>query len=120
MAPRGLSAALLVLGIALRACALAPAFAHAGDDSEAAWYRDLKRPDTGGSCCSHGGQSGDCDVTEYRIKDGVYIALAPTGEWVEVPRERILERTPNPTGRAVLCYNKSLGGVLCFVRESET
>ncbi len=37
------------------------------------------------------------------------------GQWLPVPREKVLNRSDNPTGRAVVCWTRILG-ILCFIR----
>jgi len=46
----------------------------------------------------------DCRATEYRIEGDHYEALI--GEaWFAVPADKILQRTDNPTGRAIVCWD---------------
>jgi hypothetical protein len=84
------------------------------DPALAPWFRSLMQPGTSISCCS----LSDCRATEYRIEGDHYEALV--GEkWLVVPAERILQRTDNPTGRAVVCWTP-LRGIMCFVRATES
>jgi hypothetical protein len=39
--------------------------------------------------------------------------------WFAVPADKILQRTDNPTGRAVVCWTPQRG-ILCFVRATES
>jgi hypothetical protein len=41
------------------------------------------------------------------------------GRWLPIPPDKILDRTDNPTGRAVVCYTPTLG-IMCFIRGPET
>lgn len=84
------------------------------DPALSQWFRSLRQPGTGISCCS----MADCRTTEYRVIANGYEALID-GTWRTVPPDRVLDHTDNPTGRAVVCYLPSKG-VLCFVRPSET
>jgi hypothetical protein len=84
------------------------------DMSLAPWFQGLRQPGTGISCCS----MADCRQTDFRIAGSHYEALVE-GEWREVPRDKILDRTDNPTGRAVVCYTPA-GGIMCFIRGPET
>ena len=84
------------------------------DPALSGWFRSLRQPGTGISCCS----MADCRTTDYRMTEEGYEALID-GEWRPVPPERVLDHTENPTGRAVVCYLPGKG-VLCFVRPSET
>ncbi len=78
------------------------------------WFRSLIEPGTGISCCS----ITDCRATDYRIKGDHYEALI--GEaWFAVPPDKILQRTDNPTGRAVVCWTPQRG-IVCFVRATES
>ncbi len=65
------------------------------------------------SCCS----LADCRPTESRIKANHYEALVGDN-WLAVPPDKILQRTDNPTGRAVVCWTPQRG-IMCFVRATE-
>lgn len=93
-----------------------PAFARPppnADMSLAPWFQSLRQPHTGMSCCS----VSDCRQTDFRIEGGQYEALID-GQWRRVPPEVVLQRTDNPTGRAVVCYTP-YRGIMCFVRGPE-
>jgi hypothetical protein len=55
---------------------------------------------------------------ESRLSDGHYDALIE-GEWRRVPDHLILNRSDNPTGRAIACWTPQVG-ILCFVRAPES
>ena len=98
--------------------ALAPACAVArppdgADPDLAPWFRALRQPDTGISCCS----VADCRPTDYRTNGDHYEALIQD-RWVAVPPQKVLSRTDNPTGRAVVCWTPTTG-IMCFVRGPE-
>jgi hypothetical protein len=78
------------------------------------WFRSLLVPGTSISCCS----VTDCRATEYRIEADHYEALIG-GSWQVVPPDKILQRTDNPTGHAVVCWTPQRG-ILCFVRATES
>jgi hypothetical protein len=80
----------------------------------APWFRSLLQPGTNLSCCS----IADCRATEYRIDHNRYEALIGR-RWLVVPPDKILQRTDNPTGRAVVCWTPQLG-IMCFVRATES
>jgi hypothetical protein len=84
------------------------------DMSLAPWFQGLRQPGTGISCCS----IADCRQTDARINGSHYEAMID-GAWLPVPADKILERTDNPTGRAIICYTPSLG-IMCFIRGPET
>jgi hypothetical protein len=84
------------------------------DPALSPWFQSLAVPGTGISCCS----IADCRPTEYRAVDDHYEALID-GRWTYVPPRKVLDRTDNPVGRAVVCWTKERG-VMCFVRGSET
>jgi len=84
------------------------------DMSLAPWFQGLHQPGTGMSCCS----IADCHPTDFRTSGTHYEALIE-GRWLAIPPDKILDRTDNPTGRAVVCYTPTLG-ILCFVRGPET
>ena len=99
-----------MLLIASRACAAPPPDA---DPALAPWFRGLQAPDTGRSCCS----IADCRPTEVRTKGNNYEVLIE-GQWLIVPPEKILSRSDNPTGRAIVCWTPALG-IVCFVHGPE-
>jgi hypothetical protein len=123
---------------ALRPCRVAGAFsaiamllflcygtaAHPPEAEFADWFRSLKEPGTEGmidsstSCCS---PTRDCQMTDYETDaDGRYW-IAAADERIQVPFDKILQRTDNPTGRAVAClrYYNGHPVVRCFIRAPE-
>jgi hypothetical protein len=104
-----------VLGLALlfgSAAVAAPP--ENADPALAPWFQSLHQPGTGISCCS----IADCRPTEYRTIGDHYEALIED-RWTAVPPDKVLDRTDNPVGRAILCWRPSLG-IMCFVRGTET
>jgi hypothetical protein len=102
----------------------AGAAAHPPEAEFADWFRSLKEPGTQGnaagsvSCCS---PASDCQATDYETDaEGRYWIVAE-GERIQVPPDKILQRTDNPTGRGVACLRHYNGHpvVRCFVRASE-
>lgn len=83
------------------------------DPALAPWFQGLRQPGTNMSCCS----MADCRETDYRIAGGHYEAVVH-GKWLEIPPDKVLNRTDNPTGRAVVCWSAALG-IMCFVRGPE-
>jgi hypothetical protein len=82
------------------------------------WYRELKQPGTGYSCCN--GRSatseGDCRPTRaYLNDDGMWYALL-NGRWVPVPPRVVLQQLA-PDGRSHICASKS-GMIYCFLGGS--
>jgi hypothetical protein len=84
------------------------------DMSLAPWFQGLRQPGTGMSCCS----ISDCRQTDFRTNGSHYEAMIE-GRWLPIPPDKILDRTDNPTGRAVVCYTPTLG-IMCFIRGPET
>jgi hypothetical protein len=80
----------------------------------APWFRSLLQPGTNLSCCS----IADCRAADYRIRRDRYEVLIGR-RWLAVPPSKILQRTDNPTGRAIVCWTPELG-IMCFVRTSES
>ena len=99
-----------MLLIASRAHAAPPPDA---DPALAPWFRGLQAPDTGRSCCS----VADCRPTEVRTRSDHYEVLIGY-QWLTVPSEKILNRSDNPTGRAVVCWTPAFG-IMCFVHGPE-
>jgi hypothetical protein len=88
------------------------------------WFGSLKEPGTEGkiggsiSCCS---PERDCQMTDYETDAEGRYWITAAGERIEVPVEKILQRTDNPTGRAVAClrYHNGHPIVRCFIRGPE-
>ena len=110
---RGMTRLFLMAAMLVAATADAQPPANA-DPTLGPWFRSLLVPGTSISCCS----VTDCRPTEYRIEADHYEALIG-GNWIVVPADRILQRTDNPTGRAVVCWTPQRG-ILCFVRATES
>jgi hypothetical protein len=83
------------------------------DPALAPWFQGLHQPGTGISCCS----IADCRTTDYRTEGDHYEAFVQD-RWIVVPPEKVLSRTDNPTGRAVVCWTPATG-IMCFVRGPE-
>ena len=112
------------------ACALAlglfgPTTARAQDDhwghghaENHDWYKDLRQPDSGYSCCngSTDGRDGDCrPIRAYLNDDGVWYALLD-GRWVPVPPRVVLKQLA-PDGRSHICASRG-GMIYCFLGGS--
>ena len=101
--------------------------AHQPGDEFADWYRSLKVPGTterflnsvDASCCS---PERDCQPTDYDTDAAGHYWIKVKGERIQVPADKILQRTDNPTGRAVACWRYFNGHpiVRCFVRPPES
>jgi hypothetical protein len=98
--------------------------AHPPEAEFADWFRGLKEPgaETGSGhnvpCCS---PESDCQTTDYETAaDGRYW-ITVEGERIQVPPDKVLQRTDNPTGRGVACLRHLNGHpvVRCFVRAPE-
>jgi hypothetical protein len=82
------------------------------------WYKDLKQPDTGYSCCNGtaNGVEGDCRPTRaYLTEDGTWRAMID-GQWVPVPPRVVLKQLA-PDGRSHICASRS-GLIYCFLGGS--
>jgi len=82
------------------------------------WYKDLKQPQTGYSCCNGRSNSadGDCRPTRaYLSDDGMWYALLD-GRWVPVPPRVVLKQLA-PDGSSHICASKS-GMIYCFLGGS--
>lgn len=84
------------------------------------FYRHWMAPDNPAtSCCNarittNGVETGDCEPTEGRIRDGQWQAwIRQTGRWVVVPDVKII-RQPNPNiFDAHVCWTLDRG-IICF------
>jgi hypothetical protein len=84
------------------------------DPSMAPWFNSLRQPWTNALCCS----MADCRPAPSRLVGGHYEAFID-GDWRAVPDDRVLARSDNPTGRAVVCWTPR-AGVLCFVKAPDS
>jgi hypothetical protein len=60
----------------------------------------------------------DCRPADARTNNDHYEVLIE-GEWRVVPDDKVLNRTDNPTGRAVVCWTPT-AGILCFVKAPDS
>lgn len=68
------------------------------DPNLAPWFRSLRIPGTGLSCCD----SGDC--RNYPVRPyGDHYQVFYKNHWLIVPNEVVSDRTDNPTGDYVTC-----------------
>ena len=82
------------------------------------WYKDLKQPQTGYSCCNGRSSTsdGDCRPTRaYLNDDGKWYAQL-NGRWVQVPPRVVLQQLA-PDGRSHICASKG-GMIYCFLGGS--
>jgi len=82
------------------------------------WYKELKQPGTGYSCCNGRSNTsdGDCRPTRaYISDDGMWYALL-NGRWVPVPPRVVLKQLA-PDGRSHICASRS-GMIYCFLGGS--
>ena len=102
--------------------------AHQPEDEFADWYYSLRVPGldpvkllnpTESWCCS---PDRDCKTVDYQTDAAGSYWIVADGERVQIPPDKILQRTDNPTGRAVACWNYYNGypHVRCFVRPPES
>jgi hypothetical protein len=104
-------AAAVIVGATVAAIAAPPPNAN---PALVPWFHSLLQPGTNLSCCS----ISDCRATEYRIYHDHYEAQIGQ-HWFAVPPDKILQRTDNPTGHAIVCWTPQLG-IMCFVRPPES
>ena len=108
---RGLLLLFALAGVGQTAHAAPPPDA---DPTLAPWFNSLRQPWTNALCCS----MADCRPVDSRLNDGHYEALIE-GEWRRVPDHLILNRSDNPTGRAIACWTRQVG-IMCFIRAPES
>ena len=118
-----ISALATVLGLGLMSSG---SLAHQPGDQFTEWFLSLKVPETerllnpqDALCCS---PDRDCQTTEYETDAAGRYWIKSEGERIQVPTDKILQRTDNPTGRAVACLRHLNGHpiVRCFVRPPES
>ncbi len=107
----------LRVGLVALACCARTALAAPppdADPSMAPWFNSLRQPWTNALCCS----MADCRPVDARINGDHYEAFIE-GEWRRVPNHLIINRSDNPTGRAVACWTPQ-AGIMCFIRGPES
>lgn len=110
---------LMVLGLAMSKAHARDPDGRYANSALSEWYRSLKQPDTGVSCC---GEADAVEADEWRVHpDGSVTATVtdgrgymPNGMVVEVPPGKVLRGEANPTGHAILFLRRD-GGAYCFV-----
>jgi hypothetical protein len=111
----GLLVALGAVWLALQSARAQDGMHGVGHADNHDWYRELKQPGTGYSCCNGttNGVEGDCRPTRaYLQDDGVWRALVD-GKWVPVPPRAVLKQLA-PDGNSHICASKS-GTIYCFI-----
>lgn len=87
------------------------------------WYRNLKQPRSGGSCCNEqttlldGTTAGDCRPVRAYLDEDRNTYRAKIGDrWVDVPWFSVLrpELNQDPLKRAVICAAPD-GRIFCFL-----
>lgn len=58
-----------------------------------------------------------CRPTDFRSTGDHYEAMI-NGKWLEVLADKVIHRSENPTGRAVVCWTP-VHGILCFIPGPE-
>jgi hypothetical protein len=95
------------LGLALLAGLLSMAQA----EDRGAWFKSLKQPGTGYSCCD----IADCRRTEADWHSGQWWADVG-GAWTPIPHDKELTK-PSIDGDAYVCYSPTRQ-VYCFVKPN--
>jgi hypothetical protein len=78
------------------------------------WFRDLRQPDSGISCCD----VADGHEVDYRVRGGTYYVMIEGREY-PVPPRKIVRNQGNPTGSGVVFYSMigSRPLILCFIPD---
>ena len=88
----------------------------------APWFQSLRDPVSGVSCCAEVDGHILSDDDWRTTNNGYQVRIK--GEWLDVPPSRVLDRTDNPTGGAVVFYERSRWlehpPVICFIRPADT
>ncbi|MCC2649868.1 MAG: hypothetical protein K0R61_53 [Microvirga sp.] len=86
------------------------------------WYKDLKQPGTGFSCCNGDSvdadgnpREGDCRPTRADLREDGWWAVI-NGHWTRVPASAVLKEQA-ADGRSHICAGKS-GFIYCFLAGS--
>lgn len=101
-------AAGLALGMLLLAL-----YQPAWSQDRGAWFKSLKQPGSGVSCCD----ISDCKRVEAKWQGDGWIALSNvTKQWTPIPPGKVLQNKPSIDGDAYLCEGPASGTIYCFVK----
>lgn len=89
---------------------LATQQAHA--ESRAEWFKSLKQPMTGASCCD----ISDCKRTKANWEKGQWWADVQ-GVWTPIPKDKILTDKASIDGEAYVCSGFARR-IYCFIKPS--
>ena len=84
---------------------------RAAQEERATWFRNLKQPNTGMSCCD----ISDCRRTDADYRHGQWWAEVE-GSWTPIPQEKQLDKL-SIDGDAYVCSGPR-GTIYCFVPPS--
>lgn len=100
---------MITVCLALLLAILWPIISFGAEPTAGDWFKTLRQPGTGISCCDES----DCrqiDDDQWRVgADGYEVILH--GQWVKVPDNKVLDRPDGPIKRAVLC---AMQNIFCF------
>jgi hypothetical protein len=97
----------LLAGLAPAVLLASALSAHAQD--RASWFKSLKQPGTGISCCD----ISDCKRAEADWRGGQWHAVVD-GEWTPIPREKELDKQ-SIDGDAYVCSSPTRR-IYCFIK----
>ncbi len=100
---------LVLSGILLGVVSTLPDSAQA--EERRAWFKSLKQPDTGYSCCD----ISDCRRTDANWRQGQWWAVV-SGEWTPIPPEKELDKR-SIDGDAYVCSSPTRR-IYCFIKPT--
>jgi hypothetical protein len=83
----------------------------AAEEDRGAWFKSLRQPDTGFSCCD----ISDCRRAEADWREGQWWAVVG-GEWTAIPPDKELEKQ-SIDGEAYVCSSPTRR-IYCFVKPT--
>jgi hypothetical protein len=104
---RGLTVACVIISTAT----LADGQVQAQTQDRSVWFKSLKQPQSGFSCCD----VADCHRTDADWHGGQWWAIV-AGRWTPIPHDKELDKQ-SLDGDAYVCSSPS-GMVYCFVKPS--
>ena len=102
--------AIVLLGTAISGVGIR-AEDRAMQDDRGSWFKSLKQPATGMSCCD----ISDCAQTTADWRNGQWWAIVK-GEWTPIPQEKELEKR-SIDGDAYVCAGPR-GTIYCFIKPN--
>lgn len=80
------------------------------------FYKNLKQPDNGWSCCNAmTATEGDCRPVRWYKGDDELFYVWLSGQWKPVPPNKVVKDTESPDGYGHVCAHRLTDQIYCFI-----